>query len=64
MSNNEIYDKWTNFINNDKYKKYFLDNNIIWLNTLKLVEEYINNYNKKPSRNDKQIEIKQFGKWL
>jgi hypothetical protein len=23
MKNEEIYDKWTDFINDDKYKKYF-----------------------------------------
>lgn len=27
MSNQEIYDKWTEFINSDKYKKYFEKDN-------------------------------------
>ena len=26
MKNVEIYDKWTEFINNDKYKIYFKNN--------------------------------------
>jgi len=30
MANEEIYKIWTDFINNDKYKKYFISNEDSW----------------------------------
>jgi hypothetical protein len=43
MKNDIIYNTWTDFINDNKYKKYFLDNNTNWLNTLKEVKKYVEN---------------------
>jgi ATP:corrinoid adenosyltransferase len=58
MSNEEIYNKWTEFINDEKYKIYFLDNETIWNDNLKLIKKYINKNNKLPSRNESRwIEI-------
>ena len=64
MSNYHIYNKWTNFINDDKYKEYFLDNNIIWLNNLDKVKKYINENNKRPLNTDKNPKIKKLSNWI
>jgi len=64
MSSEEIYNQWTNFINDDKYKEYFLDNDIIWYNTLEQVKKYINDNKKKPSHHDEDKEIKKIGYWI
>jgi len=34
MEYENIYNLWTEFINDDKYKKFFEDNDIIWINKL------------------------------
>jgi len=59
-----IYNQWTNFINDDKYKQYFLDNNMIWTNTLEEVKKYIDKNNKRPSSHDKDPNIKKLGYWI
>ena len=64
MANKEIYDIWTNFINDDKYKKYFLSNEENWKKIFEQVKCYINNYNKRPSSEDKNKNIKQLGQWI
>jgi len=64
MENENIYNLWTEFINNDKYKKFFEDNNIIWINKLNEVIKYINENNKRPSKHDKNNEIKILGSWI
>ena len=64
MKNEEIYNIWTDFIKDNKYKIYFQSNEELWLNNLKKVEEYILQNNRKPSRNDKNQEIKFLGSWI
>ena len=64
MKNKEIYDKWTVFINSEKYKKYFMSNEDIWLNNLKELENYINKNNKRPSSKDENKDIKFLGCWI
>ena len=64
MKNEEIYNKWTEFINNDKYKKYFQSNEDNWYELLNEVTKYIDTYNKRPSNNDKDKNIKSLGKWI
>ncbi len=64
MKDSTIYDTWTNFINHDNYKEYFLDNNIGWINTLEEVKNYIDVNNKRPSQQDKDKEIKTLGAWI
>jgi len=39
MEDKNIYNLWTEFINDDKYKKFFEDNNIIWINKLNEVKK-------------------------
>jgi superfamily II DNA or RNA helicase len=62
MKDDEIYNKWTEFMN--KYKEYFMDNKKIWFNNLLLVEQYINKYNKRPSSEDINNDIKFLGNWI
>jgi len=67
MKNIEIYNKWTEFINNDKYKTYFKvkeANTIIWINKLEEVKNYINKNKKKPSVVDKNKEIQKLAYWV
>ena len=63
MKNEKIYDKWTEFINDDKYKEHFMSNEDEWYNNLEQVKKYINENNKKPSRYDKNSVIKKMGIW-
>ena len=64
MTDETIYKLWTDFINDDKYKYYLLSNDDIWINHLKNVKKYIDENNKRPSKSDKNIIIKQLGKWI
>jgi superfamily II DNA/RNA helicase len=64
MKDDMIYKAWTDFINDDMYKEYFLDNNTIWFNSLELVKSYIDRNKKRPSDNDKHQTVKQLGKWI
>jgi hypothetical protein len=64
MANENIYNKWIEFINDPLYKEYFLDNNIIWYNNLEKVKNYINTYNKRPSKHNKDNNITQLGYWI
>lgn len=59
-----IYNKWTEFINNEKYKQYFLSNEDVWNNTFEEVLKHIKNNNKLPSRYDNNIKVKQLGTWF
>ena len=34
MKDENIYNLWTEFINDNKYKKFFEDKDIIWINKL------------------------------
>jgi len=64
MTNQEIYNKWTEFINNAKYKKYFQSNEDEWNEKLQKVIEYININNKRPSKHDKIFNINILGVWI
>jgi len=62
MKNEEIYNSWTKFIT--EYEKYFVDEETKWFNKLDKVKKYINENNKRPSRNDKNTDIKELGSWI
>jgi superfamily II DNA or RNA helicase len=64
VKNEEIYNKWTEFINDDKYKKYFISNEEKWINILEEIKQYIHTNNKLPSGIDKNKEIKKLGIWI
>ena len=48
MKEQEIYDEWLEFINDDKYSNYMLDNIYLWKRKLKEVKEFIDENNKRP----------------
>lgn len=60
MKNNEIYDKWKEFV--DQYKEYFKSNVEIWHDNLVKLKLYIDTYNKLPSAY--LHETKQLYNWL
>ena len=64
MTNNEIYDLWTGFMNDNKYKKYFISNEEVLTDTLAQVKKYIDKHEKRPSSNDKDHMTRQLGKWI
>jgi hypothetical protein len=64
MKNEEIYNKWTEFINDSIYKVYFISNKDNWIDILNKVKLYIDTTNKRPSSGDKIKEIKKLGQWI
>jgi superfamily II DNA or RNA helicase len=64
MSNQEIFNKWSNFINENKYKKYFISNEEEWYTNLEKIKQYMNNNNRRPSSTDKNKNIKKLGSWI
>jgi hypothetical protein len=64
MKDENIKKLWKDFINEEKYKQYFLSNNELWFNNLKQCEDYIMKNNKRPSNSDIDIKIKQLAKWI
>ena len=64
MKEQEIYDKWLEFINDGKYSYYMLDNIQLWKEKLKKVKEFIDENNRRPSSISKDINEKQFGSWI
>jgi hypothetical protein len=64
MKNDEIYNKWNEFINDDKYYQHFISNEEIWTNTLNEVKKFIDDNNKRPSSKSKNKDVKKLGQWL
>jgi hypothetical protein len=64
MKNKKVYNQWTEFINDDNYKKYFISNEELWYKIFNKVKLYIYTNNKLPSTINKNKEVKQFGQWL
>jgi hypothetical protein len=64
MSINKIYNEWTDFINDDYYKQYFISNEESWNEFLNQVKKYIDDNNKRPSSKDKNENIKILGTWV
>ena len=61
MKNEKIYNKWTEFMNDNKYKIYFMSNEDEWLEKLNQIEKYIDTNNKKPCEKNKDGKIKTLG---
>jgi len=64
MKNINIYNEWTNFINNSKYKNYFASNEYYWFQTLNELINYINTNNKTPSKGSENTIERKLGGWL
>jgi hypothetical protein len=64
MRNTEIYDMWTKFINDPKYKEYLQSNEDIWKDYLSKVKKYMDDNKKRPYCLDKNKDIKTQGNWI
>jgi len=64
MKNPDIYNKWTEFITSEKYRKYFILNEMEWQSNLNLIKKYIDEKYKTPSRHDKNKDTKILGEWI
>jgi len=65
MKEEKIRKSWEDFMNDDKYKKYFLSNKEIWYNYLENTIKFMNKYNKRPHANGKKNkDEKKLGEWI
>ena len=65
MKDTDIHTLWTEFINDEKYKKFVaIDLNENWELNLQRTKDYIDENNKRPSDNDKNRDIKSLGAWI
>ena len=55
---------WEEFINNEKYKKYFLSQYDSFVNDLNELKTYIDTYNQRPSTLSKDKSIKSMAMWI
>ena len=62
MKNDEIRNEFEKFLND--YFEYLKSNEEIWYDNLKLVKQYIDDNNKRPSTTDKNKNIKKLGIWI
>jgi hypothetical protein len=64
MKNKIVRKLWEDFINDDKYKKYFICNKEVWKKNLEFVKKYIDENKKRPPQTSKNKNIKKHGQWL
>ena len=62
MKQDDIYNTWAKFI--EEYQSYFLSNKELWFKYFEEVKKYIDLNKKRPSKCNKNKEIKQLGKWI
>ena len=60
----EIYNLWTEFVNNKEYIQYFISEKEKWIQNLEEVKKYIDEKKKRPSSTDNDLEIKRMGIWI
>lgn len=59
-----IYKTWNEFVNNVKYKKFFVSNYDIWYEMFNKLKVYITENKKRPSQSDTNKNTKLIGDWL
>ena len=64
MTTLEIYNLWTEFINNDNYKIYFISNIDVWKTNLDMLKQYIDTHKKRPASENKDKNIAKLGSWI
>ena len=62
MKDTTIRKVWEDFVT--KYKTYFTLNNELWKTNLTKAQNYIDEYNKRPSTNDKSKNVRQISEWI
>ena len=64
MKKEEIYNAWTEFINNDKYREYFVSDLEVWFENFEKVKQFIDKNCKRPSKHSKNKEEKILACWI
>ena len=64
MKNKDIYDCWTDFINDPKYIDYFKTPEEQWQESFNKLKTYIDTYDKRPTGNSLDKDIKFLGCWI
>jgi hypothetical protein len=64
MINTEVRKLWEDFVNDEKYRQYFMSNDDKWIETLNKVKEFIDENNRRQNSKSKNIKIKKLGSWL
>lgn len=64
--NSKIYNDWKEFIESEKYNKFFIKNTNVddWTNKLNNVKKYIDENKKRPNEKSKNVDESTNGKWL
>jgi hypothetical protein len=63
MKDKDIYDKWTTFVNDSKYKDCLMNCGAKWLNDLQKLKDFIDENGRPNSKSKIQYE-KHLGKWI
>ena len=64
MKDPEIFDTWSEFINDEKYKEYFISNEDKWKQTLAKVKEFMDENRRRPNKETKNQDEKILGNWI
>jgi superfamily II DNA or RNA helicase len=64
MKDETIYKLWYEFINDEKYKQYFLSQYDSFVVNLNKIKTYIDTHNQRPSASSKDKDIKKMGIWI
>ena len=64
MKNEEIYNCWTEFMNNPNYNIYFKSKNEIWYDHLAELKQFIDNNKRRPCSHSKDSDEKKIASWL
>jgi hypothetical protein len=62
MKEQDIYDVWTNFL--EEYKESLMSQDEIWLKALENLKDFIDKYNKRPNKHSTNLNEKKLGEWL
>jgi len=64
MKDEKIRQSWEEFINDSRYKQYFLSNEEIWYNNLENVKQFMDKEHIRPNSMNKNEDEKKLGIWL
>jgi recombinational DNA repair protein RecT len=64
MKDTKIRESWKKFIDDEKYKKYFMSNEEVWYDNLEKVKEFIDGESKRPTQCSNNQNEKSLGTWI
>jgi len=64
MSDKKIRECWRKFVDDEKYKEYFISNEEVWHDNLEKVKNFIDKESKRPSITSKNQDEKYLGSWI